>query len=45
MTNFKTNAIRILDKAEISYDVHTYDYRDGLIDGVSVAKKRNIKQS
>lgn len=35
----KTNAMRILDKAEISYNTYSYDYKDGLIDGVSVAEK------
>ena len=35
----KTNAMRILDKEKISYTVHTYDHSDGMIDGMSVAKK------
>ena len=35
----KTNALRMLDSAGISYTTHTYDTDDGLIDGVSVAKK------
>lgn len=35
----KTNAMRILDKEKISYIVHTYDHSDGLIDGMSVARK------
>lgn len=39
MDNLKTNAMRILDKAGISYNTHTYDHSDGLIDGVSVAEK------
>ena len=39
MENIKTNAMRILDKAGISYNAYTYDHSDGLIDGVSVAKK------
>lgn len=37
----KTNAMRILDSAGISYTVHTYDAQDGHIDGVSVALKCN----
>lgn len=37
--NFKTNAMRILDKEKISYNTYTYDHRDGLIDGISVANK------
>ena len=39
MSNLKTNAMRILDKAGISYLTHSYDHHDGSIDGVSVAKK------
>jgi len=39
MANFKTNAMRILDKAGIKYGTYTYDHSDGLIDGVSVAHK------
>lgn len=35
----KTNAMRILDTEKIDYQVQTYDIRDGLIDGLSVAKK------
>lgn len=35
----KTNAMRYLDTLGISYDVHTYDTKDGKIDGVSVAAK------
>lgn len=39
MANIKTNAMRILDRAGISYNAYTYDHSDGLIDGISVAKK------
>jgi Cys-tRNA(Pro)/Cys-tRNA(Cys) deacylase len=39
MENLKTNTMRILDKAGISYNTYTYDHSDGLIDGVSVAEK------
>lgn len=35
----KTNAMRVLDKAKVSYDVHTYECKDGQIDGVAVANK------
>lgn len=35
----KTNAMRMLEFANIPYTLHTYDPEDGLIDGVSVAKK------
>lgn len=39
----KTNAMRILDKENISYKVYSYDIKDDLIDGVSVSKKINKK--
>lgn len=39
MNNLKTNVMRILDKAGISYNTYTYDSSDGLIDGISVAEK------
>lgn len=39
MSNLKTNVMRILDKAGISYSTYTYDASDGLIDGISVAEK------
>ncbi len=35
----KTNAIRILEAANITHAVHEYDVSDGKIDGVSVAAK------
>jgi Cys-tRNA(Pro)/Cys-tRNA(Cys) deacylase len=35
----KTNAMRLLDSEHISYTVQTYEISDGLIDGISVAKK------
>lgn len=35
----KTNAMRILDKNKIEYEVITYDISDDKIDGVSVAEK------
>jgi Cys-tRNA(Pro)/Cys-tRNA(Cys) deacylase len=37
--NVKTNAMRILDKAEIKYSTYEYDHSDGQIDGISVANK------
>lgn len=42
----KTNAMRILDKEGISYNVYSYNSKDGLVDGVSVAKKigKNIEE-
>ena len=39
----KTNVMRVLDKAGIAYKAHTYDYKDGAIDGVSVAHKLGQK--
>lgn len=35
----KTNAMRILDSNKISYEILTYNNKDGKIDGVSVAGK------
>jgi Cys-tRNA(Pro)/Cys-tRNA(Cys) deacylase len=35
----KTNAMRILDKKNITYELFTYENTDGKIDGVSVAEK------
>lgn len=31
--------MRILDKAGITYKIYSYDHRDGLVDGISVASK------
>jgi Cys-tRNA(Pro)/Cys-tRNA(Cys) deacylase len=39
LSNLKTNAMRIIDKAEIPYNTYKYDHSDGVIDGTSVAKK------
>lgn len=39
MEKLKTNAMRILDKAGIQYSTFSYDCKDGLIDGISVANK------
>ena len=38
----KTNVMRALERAKITYTPHYYDASDGLIDGVSVAKKVNL---
>ncbi len=35
----KTNAMRILDRKKIDYNIIRYDKSDGKIDGISVAKK------
>lgn len=35
----KTNALRILEKEKINFEVMTYDLNDGKIDGISVAEK------
>ncbi|MBW7572624.1 Cys-tRNA(Pro) deacylase [Caproiciproducens faecalis] len=37
--NNKTNVMRILDQAKISYNHYFYDHEDGKIDGISVAHK------
>ncbi|OIK16032.1 aminoacyl-tRNA deacylase [Bacillus sp. MUM 116] len=39
MAQVKTNAMRILDAKKVPYEIHTYDNKDGKIDGVSVAHK------
>lgn len=39
MAEAKTNAMRLLERAKIPYEMHTYDHSDGQIDGVSVAHK------
>ena len=39
MSKTKTNAMRILDQNQVTYEVITYDIEDGHIDGISVAKK------
>ena len=39
MADQKTNAMRILDKNKINYEVITYDISDDKIDGISVAEK------
>lgn len=42
----KTNAMRILDKGKIEYNILSYDTSDGEIDGISVANKigRSVDQ-
>lgn len=35
----KTNALRQLDKAKVTYEIYTYDVSDGQIDGIAVAGK------
>lgn len=39
MGTSKTNAMRILDKKQIEYEMMGYDVNDGHIDGISVANK------
>ena len=39
MAQDKTNVMRLLDRAKISYMPHYYDHQDGAIDGVAVAQK------
>ncbi|QNF28883.1 Cys-tRNA(Pro) deacylase [Metabacillus elymi] len=40
----KTNAMRMLDKQKIVYDILTYDVGDGMINGIAVAEKINRSQ-
>lgn len=42
----KTNAMRILDKNKIKYNIYEYEAKDGEIDGISVALKtgKNIEE-
>jgi len=37
MSTEKTNVMRLLDRAKLSYQVHTYPHKDGPVDGVTVA--------
>lgn len=39
MAQAKTNAQRMLEREKLPYSAHTYDTEDGLLDGVSVARK------
>ncbi|MFT8313643.1 MAG: Cys-tRNA(Pro) deacylase [Clostridium sp.] len=39
MSHIKTNAMRILDRKKIEYNIITYDSSDGKIDGISVTNK------
>lgn len=41
MKQVKTNAMRILDSKKLPYEWHSYDNKDGKIDGISVANKIN----
>ena len=40
MAEQKTNAMRMLDRAKVPYQTHTYDHADGKIDGVSRRSSR-----
>ena len=42
MAQQKTNAMRILEREKIPYQMHTYDCSDGQIDGLSVAEKTGM---
>jgi len=44
MAKGKTNAMRILDGLNISYKIHSYENKDGKIDGVSVADKIGVNK-
>jgi len=39
LSETKTNAMRMLDKAGIDYQIHSYDPEDGQIHGIAVAGK------
>ncbi|KAF6574727.1 Cys-tRNA(Pro) deacylase [Paenibacillus sp. S33] len=39
MSASKTNAMRILDRQHIQYNILSYDHQDGKIDGMNVAEK------
>ncbi len=38
MSEFKTNVMRILEKAKIDYAAHEYPHGKDAVDGISVAK-------
>lgn len=38
MSEAKTNAMRILERANIKYEMHTYPHGDEAVDGVNVAR-------
>lgn len=38
MSEAKTNAMRILERAKIKYEMHTYPHGDEAVDGVNVAR-------
>ena len=40
----KTNAMRMLDKAKIKYEVIEYEVDENDLSGVSIAKKANLEQ-
>ena len=39
MAEAKTNAMRMLERAKIPYEMHTYDHSDSQIDGISVTAR------
>ncbi|MEK8127262.1 Cys-tRNA(Pro) deacylase [Paenibacillus filicis] len=39
MSEVKTNAMRMLDKAKVSYSILTYDHEDGTVHGAAVAER------
>jgi Cys-tRNA(Pro)/Cys-tRNA(Cys) deacylase len=41
----KTNVMRILDGAKLSYQSHSYDAKDGKIDGISMSEKLSVDPS
>ena len=43
-TTAKTNVMRILDQARISYRIHEYSSEDGAVDGISAAHKMGVPE-
>ncbi|MBE7031035.1 MAG: Cys-tRNA(Pro) deacylase [Ruminococcaceae bacterium] len=37
--NFKTNATRLIERAGLTHQIHTYDHSDGRIDGLAIVEK------
>jgi len=43
--DIKTNAMRILDNKNIEYCTHSYEHKDGKIDGLAVARKMDVDEN
>ena len=42
-SNIKTNAVRLLENANIAFTAHEYDVSDGEIDAQSIARKLGVE--